>query len=125
MELFQKDPKLQLVTISGSPGIGKSLFYMYCFHLFRSLTNFKIITAAFDKSGEIDKNNILLWTHGADEPTEITEGSFDFNNCIHDTKTIKLFDGPSPIMNIQVRPSLVFNHPTLDTSMRSETLLIK
>jgi len=107
-----KNPRISLVTITGSPGIGKSIFYMYCFHVFRHL-KFTILTAAFSKKGDIE-NEILLWRSGVQDPERLIYNGDSFLQSIKDTKVIKLFDGPSPLQFIKFGPSIVFTSPNKD-----------
>lgn len=86
------------------------MFYIYCFQIFRHL-KFTILTASFNSKEEVVSDGFLLWRSGFQEPEDLQYGSIEFKNSMKDANVIRLFNGPSPVMNIQVRPSLVFTSP--------------
>ena len=95
---------------------GKSLVTPYsicivskCFD--KNDLHYSELNADINSKGEINNNlywHFLLWRSGVQEPKDFQYGTVEFKHSIKDPNIMILFDGPSPVMNIQVRPSRVF-----------------
>lgn len=84
MECFRSG-KYDFISVTGSPGIGKSVFYIYFFKRFyEEQTDTAVITAAFDADRAVTK--CLVFEHG--KPVQ------SHGDTIPDMDGMYLYDGP-------------------------------
>ena len=83
------NPRMKYVSLTGTPGIGKSIFYLYFFQRYRRENpNATIVTASFGKDRELLK--CLLFEPGMVEGVKQKEIP-DIKDSLH------LYDGPPKI----------------------------
>ena len=84
-----RNPRMKYISLTGTPGIGKSIFYVYFFQRYRRENpNVTIVTASFGKDRELLK--CLLFEPGMVEGGKQKEIP-DIKDSIH------LYDGPPKI----------------------------
>jgi hypothetical protein len=85
MELLLK-PRMDYITLTGTPGIGKSIFYIYFFQRYqKEYPNTTIVTALFDQDRKLGK--CVVFEPGMVQGVEY-ENIPKFKGAIH------LYDGP-------------------------------
>ena len=82
------NPRMKYISLTGTPGIGKSIFYLYFFQRFRNENNVSIVTASFGKDRKLLK--CLVFEPGKVEGVEY-EKIPKIKGSIH------LYDGPPEI----------------------------
>jgi hypothetical protein len=83
------NPRMDYISLTGTPGIGKSIFYLYFFQRFRNeYPDATIVTASFIKERELKK--CVVFEPGMVEGVEY-EKIPDIKDSIH------LYDGPPKI----------------------------
>ncbi|KAF4044888.1 hypothetical protein GN244_ATG02804 [Phytophthora infestans] len=111
-ELFTRDKRC--VTVTGSPGTGKSVFYGYFFNHFtreEQYRGFTIITASFTKYSDLQ--DIAVFENGKSVPKpESLSNSFWLENLSErkGPRIIHLYDGP-PRISPQQQKMVCFTSP--------------
>jgi hypothetical protein len=82
--------KMKWITVTGTPGIGKSIFYLYVFNRIREQGEKTIVTASFNETSRLKK--CLVFNPGEDHAIEA-----DIKTTRSMPNTIYLYDGPPDI----------------------------
>ena len=83
------NPRTDYISLTGTPGIGKSIFYVYFFQRYRKANpNVTIVTASFSKNRKLKK--CLVFAPDAREGVKYKDIP-DIENSLH------LYDGPPEI----------------------------
>ena len=94
-EMVQKElEEYQLITVTGTPGIGKSLFYMYYFKRYRKEhPNEKVLTASFTRERKL-KQCILWEAESAIEKSPDLPKYSILTSIPDEACNLYLYDGP-------------------------------
>jgi hypothetical protein len=88
---------MKYISVTGTPGIGKSVFYLYVFNRVRTdYPDKTIVTASFSKTSKL-KECVVFYPDGKAEPCFSRPGGYFIPTEYEVPKAIHLYDGPPDV----------------------------